>query len=64
MVTKINSYYLISILPTYHLSRDQKTYLSREPWKMPPVHPTSTENLLSNNNYNRLRLKDDDHLGI
>ena len=43
MVTTINSYYLISILPTYYLSRDQETYLSREAWKMPSIYPTSTQ---------------------
>ena len=43
MVTTINSYYLISILPTYYLSRDQESYLSREAWKMPSLYPTNTE---------------------
>ena len=42
MVTTLNSYYLISILPTYKLSRDQETYLSRKAWKMPSLYPTST----------------------
>ena len=42
MVTPTNSYYLISILPAYYLSRDQETYLSCEAWKMPSLYPTST----------------------
>ena len=41
-ITTINSYYLILILLTYYLSRDQETYLLREAWKMPSLYPTST----------------------